>query len=120
MRGRFVVVLFVAGCLIAWSGAPAAAQTHFDLAGTVTDNSGAVVPGATVTLRNLDTGLVARDGDRRSRAIHFTTVPPTGRWTLTAELSGFQTHEPRGARVPGQHAAARSTCSWVSAACRSR
>ena len=70
---------------------PASAQTHFDLAGTVTDNSGAVVPGATVTLRNLDTGSGPRVGDRRARQVQLPTVPPTGRWTLTAELSGFQT-----------------------------
>ena len=91
MRGRFAVVLFVAGCLVAWNSAPAAAQTHFDLAGTVTDNSGAVVPGATVTLRNIDTGLVRVSVTDDRGKYNFATVPPTGRWTLTAELSGFQT-----------------------------
>ena len=96
MRGRFVVVLFVAGCLIAWNGAPASAQTHFDLAGTVTDNTGAVVPGATVTLRNLDTGLVRASVTDERGKYNFATVPPTGRWTLTAELSGFQTQNREG------------------------
>jgi hypothetical protein len=86
-----VVVLLLAGCLAAWTVAPASAQTHFDLAGTVTDNSGAVLPGVTVTLRNLDTGLVRTSVTNDQGKYNFPTVPPTGNWTLTAELSGFQT-----------------------------
>jgi outer membrane receptor protein involved in Fe transport len=91
MRSRVVVVLLVAGLVAGWTAAPASAQTHFDLAGTVTDNSGAVVPGATVTLRNLDTGLVRVSVTDTNGKYNFPTVPPTGNWTLTAELSGFQT-----------------------------
>ena len=91
MRCRFVVVLLVTGCLAGWNIVPASAQTHFDLAGTVTDNTGAVVPGVTVTLRNLDTGLVRTSVTTDQGRYNFPTVPPTGRWTLTAELGGFQT-----------------------------
>jgi outer membrane receptor protein involved in Fe transport len=91
MHRRCVVVLVVVGWLAVGTTAPGWAQTHFDLAGTVTDKSGAVMPGVTVTLRNLDTGLVRTSvTDERGR-YNFPTVPPTGNWTLTAELSGFQT-----------------------------
>lgn len=91
MRCKFAVVCLVAGILAGSNVAPALAQTHFDLAGTVSDNTGAVLPGATVTLRNLDTGLVRTSVTNESGKYNFPTVPPTGRWTLTAELSGFQT-----------------------------
>ena len=91
MRCKFAVVCLITGLLVGWSSAPALAQTHFDLAGTVTDNSGAVLPGVTVTLRNLDTGLVRTVVTNELGKYNFPTVPPTGNWTLTAELSGFQT-----------------------------
>jgi hypothetical protein len=79
------------GLVAGLNSAPALAQTHFDLAGTVTDNSGGVLPGVTVTLRNLDTGLVRTVVTNELGKYNFPTVPPTGNWTLTAELSGFQT-----------------------------
>ena len=57
--------------------------------GTVTDSSGAAVPGATVTIKNLGTGLVrtvttSDDGSY--------TVPelPIGSYSVTAEKSGFK------------------------------
>ena len=79
-------------CAILCLAAPAAADvTRFDLSGVVTDTSRGVLPGATVTLRNLDTGFsrvaVTDDQGRYS----FNALPPTGRWTITAELQGFQT-----------------------------
>jgi outer membrane receptor protein involved in Fe transport len=92
MRGKFVFVSLIAGLLTGGTFSPALAQqTHFDLAGTVTDNSGGVLPGVTVTLQNLDTGLVRTAVTNELGKYNFPTVPPTGRWTLTAELSGFQT-----------------------------
>lgn len=92
MRGKFAVVCLMAGLGLGWHAAPALArQTHFDLAGTVTDNSGGVLPGVTVTLRNLDTGLVRTAVTSDQGKYSFPTVPPNGNWTLTVELSGFQT-----------------------------
>ena len=79
-------------CLVAlFLAVPAHAQ--FDTAtvvGTVRDNTGAVVPGATVTLTNLDTGIAVTrvsDGDGR---YEFITVR-VGRYKVTAELQGFST-----------------------------
>jgi hypothetical protein len=72
-----------------FGAAPAHAQ--FDTAsviGTVKDNTGAVVPGATVTLTNIDTGITASkvtDGDGN---YEFATVR-VGRYRVTAELQGF-------------------------------
>ena len=97
MRCRFAVVCLITGVLAGWNPAPALArQTHFDLAGTVTDNSGAVLPGVTVTLRNVDTGLVRTTVTSDVGKYNFSTVPPTGKWTLTAELPGFGTQNREG------------------------
>ena len=70
---------------------PAAAQAVTGtVLGTVTDSTGAAVPGATVTLTNLGTGL--------TRAIVTDTAGeytapslPTGKYKLVAELPGFKT-----------------------------
>ena len=69
--------------------------TRFDLSGTVTDGTGAVLPGVTVTLKNADTGqnrTTVSDGEGR---YSFNAMPPTGKWSLSVELQGFapQTRE---------------------------
>ena len=57
--------------------------------GTVTDSTGAVVPGATVTLLNRDDGRPERARDQLGRPLHvFVNVRP-GTYTLTVELAGF-------------------------------
>jgi hypothetical protein len=87
MCRHLLVPLFVS--LLAIPPVVRADITRFDLSGTVTDVTGAVLPGVTVTLRNADTGFdrstVTDGGGRYS----FNAVPPTGRWTLSVELQGF-------------------------------
>ena len=68
--------------------APAAAQTA-QIVGTVTDSSKAVVPGATITVVNVDTN------DARvavSNGLGQYSVPflPSGRYNVRTELTGFQ------------------------------
>ncbi|HUE90166.1 MAG TPA: TonB-dependent receptor [Vicinamibacterales bacterium] len=92
MRCKVLIIFALVGCLAPWNASTASAQvTRFDLAGTVTDNTGAVMPGVTVTLRNMDTGLVRVSVTNESGRYHFPAVPPTGQWVLTGELDGFQT-----------------------------
>src|SRR5439155_9909351 len=62
---------------------------RFDLSGTITDTTGAVLPGVTVTLNNVDTGFNRSTVTDNERRYSFNAVPPTGRWTLAAELQGF-------------------------------
>jgi hypothetical protein len=58
--------------------------------GTITDSSGGVIPGATVTLKHEGTGLTRTL--TTDTAGEFTAPSlPTGKYTLTAELSGFKT-----------------------------
>jgi hypothetical protein len=76
---------------------PALAQVStFDLSGTVLDPSDAVLPGATVTLRNTKTGLVRTEvTDERGR-YHFIALPVVGDYTVKTELAGFGASERSG------------------------
>ena len=79
---RFTIVLALVGVLL---GA-ASAHAQFDTAtvvGTVKDNTGAVVPGATVTLTNLDTGIAVTKVTDADGNYEFVTVR-VGRYKVTA------------------------------------
>jgi len=58
--------------------------------GLVTDSTGAVMPGATVTLTNTGTGLV-RVVNTDSNGEYTVPSLPTGTYSVKAELSGFKT-----------------------------
>src|SRR5712692_3654904 len=65
------------------------------ISGTVHDATGAVIPGASITIRNLDTGITRNllsDEAGRYRAPEL----PLGNYEVRAELSGFQTAVRRG------------------------
>ncbi|MGE3278163.1 MAG: carboxypeptidase-like regulatory domain-containing protein, partial [Vicinamibacterales bacterium] len=86
-RFRIVVVSMLMGIAMA---VPAGAQDQGRLTGTVTDAQQATLPGVTVTavspaLIGTQTAITETDGSYR-----FPSLPP-GRYTLTFELSGFQT-----------------------------
>src|SRR6266550_1779535 len=71
--------------------APAAAQTtNGVISGIINDAQGGVLPGVTVTGRNIDTGItrtVVTEGDGRFRLAGLTPGP----YELNAELAGFGT-----------------------------
>jgi hypothetical protein len=63
--------------------------------GTITDSTGAVLPGVTVTLTNVDTGaqrVLTTGADGGYRAL----LLPLGTYKVRAELSGFKTFERSG------------------------
>src|SRR6266700_1385538 len=68
----------------------ALAQSIFaNLTGTVTDTSGAVVPGAKVTIQNANS-KVARQVVANSSGFFSVTELPTGTYNVIAESKGFQ------------------------------
>jgi hypothetical protein len=85
-----VLVLLLAGIL----SIPAVGQSLVsgDIAGTITDPSGAVVPNATVTLKNNGTGQTQTTTTNSSGAYRFSLLPPA-QYTVSAEASGFQNVE---------------------------
>ncbi len=87
---RFVMA---AVALIALASVPALAQERFSgLTGTVKDASGAVLPGATVTITNKETAKVytaVSGGDGIYRVLDL----EPGRYSVKFELAGFQAGE---------------------------
>jgi Carboxypeptidase regulatory-like domain/TonB-dependent Receptor Plug Domain/TonB dependent receptor len=84
---RAVVLVLAVVCLFV----PRAVSAQFDAAtvlGTVADATGAVVPGATVTLTNVGTGIVATTTTDRDGNFQFLNVR-VGTYSLRAELQGF-------------------------------
>jgi hypothetical protein len=79
--------------MLALCGLPtaAAAQVLYgSLVGTVTDESGAALPGATVTILHRETGGSRETVTDSTGAYRFPTVQ-SGTYTLTVQLTGFRT-----------------------------
>jgi outer membrane receptor protein involved in Fe transport len=87
--GRRVLVL--AAILVAISAPAAAQKPTFDIEGIVTDDQQAVLPGATVTLQNVATGLSREIATDENGRYVFTALPPAGQYVLQTTLTGFAT-----------------------------
>jgi len=59
--------------------------------GTVTDSTGAVVPGAAIAATNMDTGL-QRSVTSNASGIYVVSNLPPGRYRVQVSLAGFQTN----------------------------
>ena len=70
--------------------APVAAQTGGVIQGIVADAQDAVLPGVTLTVRNIDTGVVRTTVSEGNGEYRFNGIPP-GAYELRAELQGFAT-----------------------------
>jgi hypothetical protein len=82
--------------LLFLGGNPAFGQgTSASLTGQVTDNSGAVVPGATVTATNTDTSL-AQTASTNGEGIYLIAPLPPGHYKLTVETRGFERYVQTG------------------------
>lgn len=92
MRKWILTVAFLAAL---FGAAGTVRAQNAQITGTLRDQSGGVLPGATVTARNEETGLTrtaltAPLGDYRLPAL------PPGTYALTAELAGFTTEKRAG------------------------
>src|SRR4029453_5596553 len=94
MRSLFTGVLLAV--FVPLLAAPSWAQlSTAQLSGRITDESGAVLPGVTVTAIQTDTGLtrsVVTDAD----GTYLLPNPPTGPYRLEAMLQGFRTYSQTG------------------------
>ena len=96
--GRFA--LFLAVCVILTVAPSLMAQTAGSgaLTGVVSDSTGAVVPGATVTVTSVDTGQVRTASTGQDGSYTVNLLPP-GNYQVKFEASGFQTVEVPAAKV---------------------
>src|SRR2546426_3350360 len=67
-----------------------AQSSNATVSGTVTDSTGAVLPGLTVKATNNATGVVTTVFSNEAGAYNFASLQP-GVYRLSAELPGFQT-----------------------------
>ncbi len=72
--------------------------TTASLAGTVLDSSGASLPGAQVTVRNVDTSLTQTVNTDSAGAFLFSRLP-VGTYQLTVEKAGFTTYVQSGIQL---------------------
>ena len=64
--------------------------TRGTITGTVTDQSGAAVPGAAITITHVDTGI-ARQAETGATGRYEAPNLPAGNYEVSARLTGFQT-----------------------------
>jgi len=83
-------VIFFACFPLVFSAAAAAQLSTGTISGTVTDQSGAVTPGAAIRIRNLETG-VSRNVLANEAGRYTAEALPVGNYEVTASLAGFQT-----------------------------
>ena len=83
--GRFSCFILAAVCLLAGT---ARAQNTGTITGTVKDASGAIMPGATITAKHVETGLT-RTAQTDSSGNYTIPSVPIGAYEVTAEASGF-------------------------------
>ena len=97
LLNRLVLALIVA--LVFLGGGAAFGQgTSASLTGQVVDNSGSVVPGATVTATNTDTGL-AQTATTNGEGIYLVAPLPPGHYKLTVEARGFERYVQTGVEL---------------------
>ena len=83
----FSLFLLVAGLLVS---SPVLAQSTATLQGTVTDAKGAVIPNATVTVRNRSTSF-ERTAQTDTDGNYQVAALPVGTYTIEAKIEGFKT-----------------------------
>src|SRR4051794_3470559 len=76
--------------LVALAGTASAQRPNASIRGTVSDTTGGVLPGATVTVNNEETGLT-RTTVTNSEGVYVVSQLPVGRYKVDVELSGFKT-----------------------------
>jgi len=92
---RLSALALVAFCALTGQAFAQSQAINGTIEGTVKDASGAVLPGVTVTVLNTDTGT-QRVVVTNESGLFRAPLLPLGRFTVTAELSGFSKYEQTG------------------------
>jgi len=96
---RFWAIALALGFIVVVPGhVSAQTATSGAVVGTVTDQSGAVVPAASVELKDVATGVVRREETNGAGQYTFTNVSP-GMYTATVTAKGFRQEVVTGIKV---------------------
>jgi len=94
--GRFLWLLGLLAAIVAFTQLPAYAQfASGSIGATVTDSTGAVIPGAKVVLKNEANGVMRDTTTNNSGYFDFPSIPP-GTYTVTISATGLRTAEQTG------------------------
>jgi hypothetical protein len=88
LQMKKLIVMFVFAAILFSACKDIAAQSVSGMTGTVVDSSGAVVPGATVTLTNKVRGLTFTQITNSSGAYRFSDIPPGDGYEATFTFGG--------------------------------
>ena len=91
-----VVLLTVLATSLTGIKLPAQSAVSGSITGTVTDSSGAVIVGATVTLTNTDRGQAIRSLKTNSTGFFTASSLPLGTYTVSISSQGFKTETVTG------------------------
>ncbi|HZS98106.1 MAG TPA: carboxypeptidase regulatory-like domain-containing protein [Terriglobales bacterium] len=107
MRFRSCTIFLILAMLVAGQTTWVFAQslTSGDLAGTVTDPSGAVVPNASVTVKSNESGSTQTRPTNAQGSYRFSLLGP-GTYTISVSASGFQSIQQQATVTVGQAATA--------------
>lgn len=98
LRMRLVVLMIAAAAVVGLAVSCAWASSSGSVSGTVADISGAVLRDATVTARDIDTGVQYQVSTNASGLYSFPDLP-VGRYDISVESAGFRTYRRSGIRV---------------------
>src|SRR5438309_3401937 len=94
MHRLFGLLVSIVICNAVW------AQSTAQVSGTIKDQTGAVLPGAEVTVTQTETGLM-RNTITDETGSYVLTNLPIGPYRFEAGLPGFRTHVQTGTVLPG-------------------
>jgi hypothetical protein len=113
-RSRSVARLLAIVILVSSWVATGRAQTEGGITGTVTDSSGAAVPGASVTVTNTATRGTRETTTNAQGLYTFPSLPP-GNYVVKVELQGFKTAEIASFKVDVQQTVRRDVALQIGA-----
>ena len=86
-------------------GSASAQVSTASINGVIRDPTGAVVPGASIVLKNVDTSVERTSTANSAGAYGFVSIPP-GNYTIESTAKGFSSQKlvaVRAGRGPGRH-----------------
>lgn len=88
MRNRLLPLVALLACVFAFTASARAQTINGNIVGTVTDEQGAAVPGATVTATNVETGA-QRNATTNEEGLYRIAGLPVGSYSVKIDKSGF-------------------------------